>query len=453
MRNASILLVLLALLAASCSEADEGESTTVPTNEGESATTVPATNPPPTQEGQLVRADVERAVSTDATDDEVASVVAGNTEFAFELFRAAAADGANTFLSPYSIAAALTMTYAGARGLTADEMADTLVFGVDGDRIHTVRNELDLRVTTIPEPPPDDLREPMSIEIANSLWGQYDYPFLEEFLTTLAENYDAGMNLVDFATDAEAARVEINDWVEEQTRGRIVDLIPQGVIDSMTRLVLVNAIWFKASWAEQFEPEATADDTFHTLAGGESTVPFMNGGGMMPYTAGDGFEMFRMPYAGDAAMVAIVPEEGRFEEISAQLDSGFLAEATAAATTRDIDLAFPKFEFTSEFGLSKTLQDMGIVEAFASPTADSGADLTGMTEQRELFVQDVVHQAFVSVDETGTEAAAATAVIIGLTSVGDPPLPVKVDRPFIFMIEHSSTGELLFIGQVVDPAS
>ena len=438
------MMILVALLAASCSVADDTASTT---------TTPSAANPPQVQEGQLVRADVDRATTTDATDEEVAAVVAGNTEFALELFRAAAAEGGNTFLSPYSIAAALTMTYAGARGLTADEIAETLLFGVDGDRIHTVRNELDLRVTTIPEPLPDDPREPMSIEIANSLWGQYDYPFLEDFLTTLAESYDAGMNLVDFVADAEAARVEINDWVEDQTRGRIVDLIPQGVIDSMTRMVLVNAIWFKASWAEQFEPEATADSTFHTLTGGETTVPFMNGGGLIPYTAGDGFEMVRMPYAGDASMVVLVPDEGRFEEIAEQLDSQFLAAALTGATTRDIDLAFPKFEFTSEFGLSETLQEMGIVEAFASPGGDDGADFTGMTEPRELFIQDVIHQAFVSVDETGTEAAAATAVIIGLTSVSEQPLAVKVDRPFIFLIEHSSTGEILFIGQVVDPAA
>lgn len=444
MKRMSSLLVLLAVLAASCSEAEDAATTIAPAD---------TTGPSQTQQGQLVRADLERATSTDATDNEVGAVVAGNTDFALELFRAAASDGANTFLSPYSIAAALTMTYAGARGTTADQMADTLMFGVDGDRIHTVRNELDLRVTAVPASPPDDTREPMSIEIANSLWGQYDYGFLEEFLTTLAENYDAGMNLVDFVTDAEAARIEINDWVEEQTRGRIVDLIPQGVVDSMTRLVLVNAIWFKASWAEQFDPETTADDEFQTLAGGESTVPFMNGGGLMPYTAGSGFELLRMPYAGDAAMVVILPEAGRFEEIAGQLDSDFLEAASNAATTRDIDLAFPKFEFTSEFGLSETLRGMGMVEAFAPPGGDGGADFTGMTEQRELFVQDVVHQAFISVDETGTEAAAATAVIIGLTSVGEPPLPVKVDRPFIFLIEHSSTGEILFIGQVVDPAA
>jgi serpin B len=445
MRTTFVLVLLLALLAAGCGEAEESAPTTTPTM-------TPDTGRQPVQQGQVVRSDVERATSTDVTDSEVAAVVAGNTEFAYELFRTAAADGNNVFLSPYSVAAALTMTYAGARGTTAEEMANALMFGVDGDRIHTVRNELDLRVTTIPPAPPDDNREPMSIEITNSLWGQYDYPFLEEFLTTLAENYDAGMNLVDFATDAEAARVEINEWVEEQTRGRIIDLIPQGVIDSMTRLVLVNAIWFKASWAEQFNPEATADSTFHTLAGGESTVPFMNGGGMMPYAAGDGFELLRIPYAGDAAMVVVLPEEGRFDEIAAQLDSRFLDAASNSATTRDIDLAFPKFEFTSEFGLSKALQDMGMVEAFAAPSPDGGADFTGMTEQRELFIQDVVHQAFVSVDETGTEAAAATAVIVGLTSVADPPLLVKVDRPFIFMIEHSSTGELLFIGQVADPA-
>lgn len=445
MRNTSTLVVLLALLAASCGTAeDTGTTTTAP---------VPGTTQPPVQQGELARADVPRATTTNATDDEIAELVAGDSEFAFDLFRSVAAEGGNTFLSPYSIVAALTMTYAGARGTTAEEMADVLRFGVDGDRIHVVRNELDLRIAQVPEPLPEDDREPLAIEIANSLWGQYDYPFLEEFLTTLAESYDAGMNLVDFRNAAEEARITINDWVEENTAGRIEDLIPEGVINSLTRLVLVNAIWFKASWADQFEPEATVDGAFVTLDGTETTVPFMNGTARRGYLLGDGYELLRLPYAGDASMIVILPDEGRFDDIVGQLDGGFVADALADISSREVDLAFPKFEFTSEFSLSGVLAELGMSEAFVAPTEDRGADFTGITEERELFIQEIMHQAFVKVDETGTEAAAATAVIIGLTSVEDPPVRVEVNRPFVFLIEHSSTGEILFLGQVTNPST
>lgn len=445
MKSTFSVLVLVALLAASCGTAEDTGTTTT--------SLAPGTTSPPVQQGELARADVPRAIVTDATDDEIAALVAGDTEFAFDLFRAVATEGGNTFLSPYSVAAALTMTYAGARGTTAEQMADVLRFGVDDDRIHVARNELDLRIAQVPEPTPEDNREPLAIEIANSLWGQYDYPFLEEFLSTLAENYDAGMNLVDFRSAAEEARVAINDWVEDKTAGRIVDLIPEGAVSSLTRLVLVNAIWFKASWADQFDPDATADGTFVTLDGTDTTVPFMNGTASRGYMSGDGFELLRMPYAGDASMIVIMPDAGRFDEIVAGLDADFLSSAVGQAGSREVNLAFPKFEFTSEFSLPGVLAELGMTEAFTTPTADSGADFTGITEERELFIQDVLHNAFVKVDETGTEAAAATAVIIGLTAVEDPPVRVEVNRPFVFLIEHSSTGEILFLGQVTDPSS
>jgi serpin B len=448
MKHLLIPVLLSALLAAACGGTEES-GTTTSTVPG-TATTQPSGD---VQQGELARADVERIQSTDATEAELASLVTADTDFAFDLFRAAAADGENTLLSPYSVAAALTMTYAGARGQTATEMADVLGITLDQDRLHAVRNELDLQIATIDEPPaPGDEREPFSINVANSLWGQRGYPFLEEFLVLLAENYDAGMNLVDFAAAAEEARVAINDWVEEQTAGRIVDLIPPGVISDVTRLVLVNAIWFKASWETQFDPDSTADGTFTLLDGATVTVPMMNGGGMMPYATGDGYEYLRIPYAGDASMVIILPSEGRFAEVTQSLNSEFLADAQAGAAVKDVDLVMPKFEFTSEFKLKDALEKLGMTSAFAAPGVDGGADFTGITAKPELFIQDVVHKAFITVDETGTEAAAATAVIVGLTAVADPPIPVTLNRPFVFLIQHNSTGEVLFVGQVMNPA-
>ena len=230
MKNLLVPTLLVALFATACGDSsDTGDTTTTAAGQP-TTTTQPAA---PVQQGELARADVDRATETDATSDELAALVGGDAQFAFELFRLLAADGKNTLLSPYSIAAALTMTYAGARGDTASQIEQALHFAATGDRIHTLRNELDLQVSTVEEPQlPDDDREPFTIRVANSLWGQTGYPFLEEFLVLLAENYDAGMNLVDFATAAEEARVTINSWVEEQTEGRIVDLIPQGIIRS-----------------------------------------------------------------------------------------------------------------------------------------------------------------------------------------------------------------------------
>jgi serpin B len=399
----------------------------------------------------FVRADVPRATTTDVGDEELAALVDGNTEFATDLYRALAGDE-NLVLSPYSIAAALTMTHAGARDTTAEEMSGVLHLGLDNDRIHTARNELDLRITAEPDALPDDDREPFTIRVANSLWGQEGYPFLEEFLTLLAEEYDAGMNLVAFANAAEEARLTINDWVEEQTEGRIVDLIPQGVIDSFTRLVLVNAIWFKANWASPFVEEATTDGPFTRLDGTEVTVPMMHGSLQTAYAAGEGYQAVRLPYAGNAAMVVVLPDASRFAELRDGFDSGRLDEVRDGLQTRQVDLAMPRFEFRSEAGLSRALAELGMPTAFNPPDGSSGADFTGITERRELFIQDVVHQAFIAVDEQGTEAAAATAVVIGLTSAPMDPVAFTIDRPFLFVIEHASTGEVLFLGQVTDPS-
>jgi serpin B len=300
-------------------------------------------------------------------------------------------------------------------------------------------------------PDPQDDREPFTIRVANSLWGQHGYPFLEEFLMLLAEQYDAGMHLVDFASAAEDARRTINDWVEDQTEGRIVDLIPEGAVTGLTRLVLVNAIWFKANWAEQFSPDDTADGPFTRLDGSVVTVPMMHRSGRIEFMEGDGYVAARLPYAGDASMLVIVPDEGLFPEIARAFGPDDLSEVRELLQIHQVDLTLPRFEFRSELGLKPPLREMGIVAAFVEPSRPDGADLTGMTAERELFVHDVVHQAFISVDEQGTEAAAATAVIIGLESA-PPPATLTADRPFLFLIQHDTTGEILFLGQVADPS-
>ncbi len=444
-RRVAWLAVGITLLAA-CGFAG-GDGAVTSTTEARNVT--PSTLPGPLPaNGELARADVEHSVATDVTDAELADLLAGNAEFAFDLFGKAAAGGGNVVLSPYSIASALTMTYAGARGETAAEMRDVLDLRLADERVHAARNELDLRITAgAPERPGDD-GDPFNIRVANSLWGQAGYPFLEEFLELLARDYDAGMRLADFAGDAEAARLAINDWVEQQTAGRIADLLPRGIVDEATRLVLVNAIWFKASWWIPFDPEATADGTFTLLDGTEVTVPMMALRNTHLFVAtGDGYLAMRLPYEGGASMLLVVPDEGRFEEVAAGLGPSDLAAIAATEQVRRVNLTMPRFEFRTQLDLNEALQELGMVAAFGP----GGADFTGMTERRELFVGHVIHEAFIAVDEAGTEAAAATAVMAQMTSGGGTPIPIAVDRPFLFFIRHDSTGEILFMGQVTDP--
>jgi serpin B len=329
-------------------------------------------------------------------------------------------------------------------------MRSALHLGLPDERVHAARNELDLRISAEPAVPEDEEGEPFAVQVANSLWGQAGYPFLDEFLALLAENYDAGMHLVDYVAATEEARLSINAWVEEQTEGRIVDLIPGGVITDLTRLVLVNAIWFKASWAIPFDPDRTRDGPFRLLDGGDVSVPLMHGDLRLPYAEGDGFQAVRLPYAGDASMLVIVPDSGRFQEVVDRLDASDLEAIRRAESEHLVELSMPKFEFRSQSPLKPALQELGMVAAFTEPSLPGGADFTGMTDARELFIHQVVHQAFITVDEEGTEAAAATAVIVGRESA-PTPATVSIDRPFLFFIEHI-TGELLFIGQVTDPS-
>jgi serpin B len=455
-RRLLIVLVVCATIAAACGDGDAAPTTANP----------PAADPTTTDPGStstvlnydpnaaFIRADVARVTATNVTDAELAALVAANSAFAFDLFHAAAAEG-NLIYSPNSVAAALTMTLAGARGTTAEEMRTVLNLEVLEARVHAARNELDLRVNTVPESPEGDDRAPFTIRTANSIWGQPGYPFLDAFLELLATEYDAGLRLADFAADPEAARVAINDWVEEATEGRIVDLIPSGALDPMTRLVLVNAIWFKASWDEQFSAELTRDLPFVLLDGTAIDVPMMQSNDRRLRFAEYGdYVAVSIPYTGDASMLVILPDSGRFAETVAAFDATELAALDDQLAARLVNLKLPSFEVRSEIGLNTLLRTLGMETAFTPPPGPGSADFTGMTETPELFISDVIHQAFIKVDEEGTEAAAATAVIMRATSAPiDEPLEVTIDRPFMFLIRHDSTGEILFMGQVTDPSA
>ncbi|NNL97783.1 MAG: serpin family protein [Acidimicrobiia bacterium] len=449
MMNTRILaaLIALAMVAAACGSTGDGATTT--TTGGTTVTSIddPGNRTEAFQPGDIVRVDLPRAESA-VTAADIAAVVAADAEFGLDLFELVAADD-NLLISPYSVATALSMLYPGARGATAEEIADVLNLTVDDETLHAVRAHIEDALATPPPPMGDeDTREPFTIRPANSAWGQGGYPFLEEYLTVLAENYGAGLRLLDYLGDPAGSRAIINQWVEEATEDRIKDLIPEGAITVDTRLSLVNAIWFYANWFEQFDPALTATGSFTLLDGSQVEVPLMHANRRMAYASGDLFDAVRLPYAGDAAMVVLLPKAGSPAELAARLTP---ANLDLAWSDYRVDLTLPSFEFEAEVGLSDALKALGMPTAFVAPGPDSGADLTGITAARELYVSDAFHKTFIKLDEEGTEAAAATAIIISLESA-PPPATFTADRPFLFYIEHSSTGEMLFLGQVTNPA-
>jgi len=397
----------------------------------------------------MALSDKERVTSPDVGTSDLTYLVDGNTAFTFDLYQALSEKDGNLFYSPYSISLALAMTYAGALGETERQMADTLHFILTQNHLHPAFNALDLELASRGEGAEGKDKEGFRLNIVNAIWGQEDYKFLSEFLDILAENYDAGLRLLDFINAPEESRVTINNWIADQTEGRIEDLIPQGVIDALTRLVLTNAIYFNAAWLNPFDEDTTKDGTFHLLDGSKVIVPMMRQTESLGYAEGEGYQAVELPYDGrELSMVILLPNTGQFEEFEKSLDANHVGGIIQNMKYTHVALTMPRFEFESEFNLGDTLAAMGMPIAFSA-----AADFSAMTGSRDLFIAEVLHKAFVSVDEAGTEAAAATAVVMKLTAMPDEPVEVTVDRPFIFLIRDIETGAILFAGRVVDPSA
>ncbi len=397
--------------------------------------------------GSVLQSDKPRNTSASADKADQLKLVDGNTAFAFDLYQLIRNTDGNFFYSPYSISQALSMTYAGARGDTEKQMADTLHFILPQERGHPAFNSLDLELAGRGQNARGKDDKGFRLHIVNAIWGQKDYKFLPEFLDLLAENYGSGLRVLDFIKETEPSRITINKWVSDQTEERIKDLIPQGAINELTRLVLTNAIYFNAAWQYPFDKQATANGDFYLPGGSKITVPMMRKTASFGYAEGNGYRAIELPYDGrELSMIILLPEQGRFDSFEALLSSQKAGNIIQEIKYRQVALSMPKFKYDSSFGLKKALSSLGMAAAF---TPD--ADFSGMNGKRDLWVQDVLHKAFVSVDEDGTEAAAATAVIMGTTSMPADPIEVKIDRPFIFLIRDVETGTVLFIGRVLNP--
>ena len=364
--------------------------------------------------------------------------------FAFNLYGQLKSEAGNLFFSPLSIQTALAMTCCGARGETGRQMVSVMGFREDrpirpewmaaacGEFLAALRG--------------DGKPRAYELSAANALWGQKGHGFLPAYLGFLRKNYGAGLREVDFAADTEGSRRTINAWVEKETRDRIKDLIPPGLLQPLTRLVLVNAIYFKGDWVFAFKKSETKDGDFFAAGGQKARVPMMHQTEHFGYLDGDEFQALEMPYKGGAlSMVILLPKKkdglAAFEKT---LSAEKVAEWLAKLARREVWVTVPKFKTTAQFMLADTLKRMGMTDAF-----DGGkADFSGMDGKRDLFISAVIHKAFVDVNEEGTEAAAATAIV---GTFGGGPPSFYADHPFLFLIRERKSGCILFMGRLANP--
>lgn len=396
---------------------------------------------------ELVMSEAPRASADPAAAQGAASALG---LFSTDLYAILARTEGNLVFSPYSAAVALAMTRNGAAGETLDQMSAVLHADQAGD-LDAGLNAIDQALATRPgEYKWFEKTVNLELATANRLWGQRGYPFHDAFLDTLAANYGAGMRLVDYIKATEDARRAINAWVSDQTRERIPELIPEGVLNSDTRLVLTNAIYLNAPWMHRFNKDATAPGPFTRLDGSTVEAQLMHLSEELRYAKGTGFQAVELPYVdGSLSMLVIVPDSGDFADFQSTFNADTLATIVSDLKTAQVKLGFPRFEYRTQASLKDALKEMGMPIAFEGGLADFSAM---SPDGKNLFIQDVIHEAFIAVDEDGTEAAAATAVVVGRTSAPVDVVELTVDRPFLYAIRDNETGAILFLGRVTDPS-
>jgi len=385
-----------------------------------------------------------KADDSKSTPEGVNKIINSNNQFAFDLYLklkdVPEYNESNIFSSPYSISTALAMTYEGARGQTAEEMQSVFHFPEDDSirrssfaKIYNLLNKKDKKY---------------ELHTANALWAQKDYKFLEDYMNTIQRYYAGKVTNLDFVNDTENSRITINKWVEEQTNNKIKDLIPQGVLDALTRLVLTNAIYFKSMWVKQFDKEDTIEDDFKVNPEKTVKVPMMRLTGeeaKFNYAETEELQILEMLYEGEElSMLILLPKVNDLNSLEDSFSLEKLYELRNSLGVQKVDIYIPKFKFETKYFMVKTLEEMGMPTAFSMD-----ADFSGMDGATDLFIANVIHQAFVEVNEEGTEAAAATGVVMELKAA--MPTVFRADHPFIFMIQERETGNILLLGRVVDP--
>uniref|UniRef100_A0A7C3RJ16 Serpin family protein n=1 Tax=Dictyoglomus thermophilum TaxID=14 RepID=A0A7C3RJ16_DICTH len=377
-------------------------------------------------------------------DNNTAIISASNNAFGIDLYKKIITEEkGNIFISPYSISSALAMTYAGARGNTEKQMAKVLYFNIPQEDLHKAFSSLN---SYFNRP-----NKSYQLAIANSLWGQTNYPFQKEFISLLNKYYSAGFNEVDFINEEnrEKARLTINKWVEDKTNNKIKNLIHPEDISALTRLILVNAIYFKGKWQNQFDPQETRDMPFNLENQKKISVPMMHQEGRFNYTEDDEVQVLELPYSeNEVSMIIFLPKEGiSLSDFEKEISVERINKLLSNLTQEKVDVYIPKFKMEKRYILNKPLIDLGMKDAFDM----SLADFSGMTGSKDLYISKVIHQSFIEVNEEGTEAAAATAVIMSGKAIAPMIIEFKADRPFLFIIRDIKTNTILFMGRFVEP--
>lgn len=447
-RLALIAVLMLAVLTA-CQPASEPE------------------RPPADQTEVDTHTEAEESMTREETPlaldaSERARFAAGNREFALAAFQQLLASpeaSDHLLISPHSILSALAMVYAGSDGSTREQMREALRFALDEPALHAAFGALDAGLAERAQVERQDQARGFELSVVNRLWGQYDGGFLPEYLELVERHYGAGVELVDFESDPDAIRGKVNAWVEEQTRERIRDLLPDGSVDEDTRMILVNAIYFLASWQDAFEEDKTRDQPFTTGAGATVEVPMMHRTDSLSTYVGEETVAVSLPYVGrDVSLLALMPAaaEADFDAWSGGLEQTGFDAVVAGLERKRVALDFPKFTGGSRFRLSDLLKDLGMPVAFSRTEADFrrmngvGPGVLGQS----LYIDEVFHQTFIDLDEAGTEAAAATAVVMmRLTAITpeEEPLAIRFDRPFVYAIYDHPTETILFLGRILNP--
>jgi len=400
----------------------------------------------PSEAFEVLTGNAQRRTDPRVNASDVEQFTSDNADFAFALYHELRRRraGENLLFSPHSIASALAMIYSAAREETRAQMMEALRFALEPEALHTAFNALDLALMSRSRQDTD-----LRLRVANALWTQTGQAYLPEFLDTLSKHYGAGLHILDFLNEPETSRQIINAWVEKETEGRITDLIPAGLVDPATRLVLTNAVYFNAAWAQPFDG-FTRPSAFHTPTG-EVTTDFMNQeSSFMVGDPEDGSVVVELPYRGDdLSMLIVMPGPGQFDTVEARLFGEVLDEYLRSLHPWDsVRLSVPKFEVEFEQELRALLEALGMVDAFRLGVAD----FSGIDGSKEWAIAFVRHKAFIAAAEEGTEAAAASSVEMTFGDAGGGnPRTVTLNRPFIFAI-RDRTGALLFVGRVLDPS-
>jgi serpin B len=374
------------------------------------------------------------------------NITEANNLFAFEFYSAIKGEEGNVFFSPFSITSAFAMVYDGARGQTADELSS--VFHLPED-VNTVREEY---ASIYGEINAKDRK--YELKTANAFWAQEDYPFLSDYLSAVKHYYGGEIRNLDFGGNPTGSAGTINNWVEEKTNGKIKDLIPASAISGDTKAILTNAIYFKGEWVKQFDESETEKEKFKTDKSGTVVADMMrrtDNKSVFGYMENQELQALEMPYAGDdLSALFLLPKSGSADKLAEGMDAKALSELAAEIEEQRVDVYVPRFKFETEYTMSGILKNMGLTAPFSD-----AADFSGITGKQDLKIDEAIHKAYVEVNEEGTEAAAATGIVVGITSTmpkEEPKIPeFRADHPFLFIIQHKATGMVLFMGRVSNP--